>query len=178
MIAEHYNNSFPPQHPSQCGQRIVKARMGLGGIPWHDLEAAFPIAIPDIPCPHHRVQPQAYHRRTFRSLAFPCLRLLAAQRLFGIHDAGRIKQFDEQLCQQFPHLGRLPAPWHRAVHTSACLLQQDFSTPVQALEPWSHFSPAGLSGRSAGFPWNLQYSAGGSPWSALQAHFFSRQSRA
>jgi hypothetical protein len=25
MIAEHCSNSFPPQHPSQCGQRIVRA---------------------------------------------------------------------------------------------------------------------------------------------------------
>jgi len=86
MIAEHYNNSFVPQCPPQCGQCILKTRMALGGIPRHNRDTVFPIPISDIPCPHHRIQPQTYHCRTLGTLAFPRLRLLAAQKLLGIFE--------------------------------------------------------------------------------------------
>jgi len=84
VIAEHCNNSSPPQYPPQSGQRILEARTTLRWIPRYARQAGFSITIPDIPRPYQRIHPQAYHCRSLRPLAFPGLRLFAAQRLFGI----------------------------------------------------------------------------------------------
>ena len=106
MIAEHYNNSFPPQHPSQCSQCILETRKGFGGIPLYDRQSDFPIAIADIPLPHHRIQSQSYHCRPLLPLPLPRLWFIAAQILLGVFEsildaASPFKTADDLFRRQF-----------------------------------------------------------------------------
>jgi len=86
MFSEHGYNSFSPKYPSQASQSVLKIRTFLRGIPRLDKQGTFPVAILDIPCPHHRIQPQAHHCRPFGSFVLPGLRLLCTNVLFGVFE--------------------------------------------------------------------------------------------
>ena len=84
VCPEHNFNSFPPKYAAKATQRIGKTRSKLARIPRMDNEGSLLGFSSKVPKPNDRRQPKTYRRSTFGTSALPRLRLLAADKLFGV----------------------------------------------------------------------------------------------
>jgi len=85
-VTEHTFYSFSPKCPAKAAYCVREARSTLQWVPGMNHEVLFARLLFQVPQPNHRVQPQAQARGTFGALALERLRLLAAEKLFGVFE--------------------------------------------------------------------------------------------
>lgn len=83
---EHTLYSLTPKLAAKATQRIRKARSQLLTVPRRNNETSLSGLLLEIPQPNHRVQPKTQSSGTFRAFGFVHLRLLTAEKLFGIFE--------------------------------------------------------------------------------------------